>query len=193
MFVLSSQSNSALALKLEVLCSISKSPSKLLSKSWLGLTLVILTLSLFLYPLNTTYWHVSPQYLGHSQAHCTQRLTTSLQYFGHVGPGMATQPFGETSCWRVLYSLTSQTQHSWPHLNVLVGGLGYQQARCRQCSRSRGHAGGGWGGHVSETYCTVNQWKKTDKAEVWCGTEVAKECKRMGWEEAHELLTTKGV
>ena len=56
MFVLHSQSNLALALKLGVLCLISKSPSKLLSKSWLGPAVAILALSLpLLHPYYTTY------------------------------------------------------------------------------------------------------------------------------------------
>ena len=38
-----------------------------------------------------------------------------------------------------------------------------------------------------------DQWKKIDEAEVWCGGEVAKERERMGWEEAHELLTSDGA
>ena len=103
MFVLSSQSNSALALELRVLCSVSKSPSKLLSKSWLGLALVILALSLSRHPYNTTYWHVCTQYLGYSLAHCAQHLTPLLQYFGHVGPAISTQPFSETGHQRALY------------------------------------------------------------------------------------------
>ena len=77
MFVLSSQSNSTVALKLGVLCPISKSPSKLLSKTWLGLNIAILTLSLFLYPHNTTYWHVCTQYLRNFWAHCALHLTYS--------------------------------------------------------------------------------------------------------------------
>ena len=78
MSVLSSQSKSALALELGVLCSISKSPSKLLSKSWLGLAPMILTLSLSRYPYNTTYQCVCTWYLGYSWACCTWPLNTHL-------------------------------------------------------------------------------------------------------------------
>ena len=112
MFVLSKQSNTALALELRVLCSISKSPSKLLTKSWPGLALAILALSLFLYPYITTDRRIHTQYLRYSWAHCILRLTSSLQYFGHVGPVISTQPFGKTGHQRALYSLTSQTQRS---------------------------------------------------------------------------------
>ena len=128
MFVLSRWSNLALALELGVLCSISKSPSKLLSKSWLGLALAISALSLSRYPYTTTYWHVHTRYIRYSQVCCTQHLTLSLQYFGRVGPAISTRPFGKTSCQRALYSSTSQTWCSLPHLDMLVGSLGYHQS-----------------------------------------------------------------
>ena len=38
-----------------------------------------------------------------------------------------------------------------------------------------------------------DQWKKIDEAEAWCGAEAVKERERMGWEEAHELLTSEGA
>ena len=38
-----------------------------------------------------------------------------------------------------------------------------------------------------------DQWKRIDKAEAWGGAELAKDRERMGWEEAHELLTSAGT
>ncbi|KAH9008456.1 FAD/NAD-P-binding domain-containing protein [Lactarius hengduanensis] len=38
-----------------------------------------------------------------------------------------------------------------------------------------------------------DQWKKIDAEEVRCGAEMDKERERMGWEEAHDFLTSTGT
>ena len=79
------------------LCPISKSPSKLLSKTWLGLTVTILALSLFLLPLLCyllACLHPICQIL--SGLLCLVFDHLSLQYFGCIGPVISTQPFSKT-------------------------------------------------------------------------------------------------